>query len=281
MAITWKNMVAPDFTTTGQLLNSAGNSFESALKGLNDMVTDYQTMQQNSEKKVIDRNTQLAREAIANLKTIEDYQNTTFEDIIGKYGEMINRDEIFTAYDQRDEDIYKEQDALKERALKEDILQTTNTIDSMMAEMLANPKNTQEQVRQMVEAAINGKPTAVKSAVRKHMQEIFTYDLALTPEDKMIYDAHTAALDMTYQIKQQDLLDTVADNEAIIARDPLKDTTELRSQLSLADYVNQHAPDSFEMSLPGFLGGKKYEGDDIIDLLDDTKNDERLLGGGR
>ncbi|AGI61806.1 hypothetical protein JA1_0054 [Vibrio phage JA-1] len=307
MAITWRNIDAPSFGGVQQGLADAGESFDRAFQGLTNIGSAQRTaniaeedritkeaqeaelkLKQEEEKTIAD-NTQRALEAIRGIKTIEQYQNTSFDDLLLKYGDKVNRSELFKAFDYQDDLIYADKDKqldrtikleqrndmLARKALDNDIKSTATTVDAFISEGLLGGKS-QEEIRQGVEALIQGKPIEVKSAIRTNAMNQLQYMNQLTPEGKVLFDTGIQGIESAFQVEQQNLLDSAAQQEAIIQKDPLKDTTNLRSQLTLSQYINKFAPDKASLSWPDFLGGE-YEGEDITNKFDDLKNDKDVL----
>lgn len=270
MAITWRNIDAPDLRGVSSLMGQAGDAFSGALDSLSNLGNQQRNVNIAQQEQRTDENTQQALEAIKNIGTIEQYQNTSFPDLVAKYGNEINREELFKAFDARDEQIYEEKDFLAKRALNDDIRNTNTTVDSFISEGLLGGK-TQEELKQGVEALIADKPTAVKAAAREAMLSQFEYSNQLTPEGQMLYDNAIKTVDSEYQVQESNLLDAAAEQQAIIDRDPLKGTTDLRSEMTWNEYVNKYAPDQFE------LDWNKYEGDDIDDLVSEARKDKGLL----
>lgn len=284
MPITWKTVAAPDFSSASGMLARAGNAFENALQSVGGIVKQQEGIIADERA----QNTQQAIEQIAGLKNIEDYNNTTLDSLIGKYGSNINREEVFNAFEARDDQIYAEQGEAYNRMIQTDTRTTLNNVDAYISEGLMG-KKTQEELKAGLDVLLADKPTEVRMAARNHFLDTMTFENDLTPEGKVMYEAGLKSLDAKYNVQMQNLDDQLVDQEAIVAMDPLKDTTELRSQMSLADYINTHAPDTFwgSFSWPDFLGGA-YEGKDIDSLITTVKGDtdtvktmqEQLIAAG-
>ncbi|AJF40733.1 hypothetical protein AVV30_gp075 [Vibrio phage phi 1] len=307
MAITWRNIDAPSFGGVQQGLANAGESFDRAIQGLTnigsaqravniaeeDRITkeaeEVELKLKQEEEKTIADNTQRALEAIRGIKTIEQYQNTSFDDLLLKYGDKVNRSELFKAFDYQDDLIYADKDKqldrtikleqrndmLARKALDNDIKSTATTVDAFISEGLLGGKS-QEEIRQGVEALIQGKPIEVKAAVRNNAMGQLQYMNQLTPEGKVLFDIGIQGIESAFQVEQQNLLDSAAQQEAIIQKDPLKDTTNLRSQLTLSQYIAKFAPERLDLSAPDWWGGE-YEGEDITNKFEDLKTDKGIL----
>lgn len=284
MSITWKTVAAPDFSAASGMMARAGNAFESALQSVGNIAEQQENILATEKA----QNTQAAIEKIAGIKNIDEYNNTTLDDLVAKFGTQINREEVFNAFESRDEEIYKEQDAAYNRMVQTDTRTTLNNLDAYISEGVSSGK-TQEELKVGLDAILADKPTEVRMAARNHFLDTMTFENDLTPEGKVMYEAGLKSLDAKYNVQMQNLDDQLMDQEAIVSLDPLKGTTELRSQMSLADYINTYAPDTFwgSFSWPDFLGGA-YEGKDIDSLITTVKGDtdtvktmqEQLIAAG-
>lgn len=273
MAITWKTIAAPDFSSSSGMLARAGNAFESALQSVGGIVKQQEGIIADERA----QNTQQAIEQIAGIKNIEDYNNTSMNDLVMKFGTNINREEVFNAFESRDDEIYKEQGEAYNRLIQTDTRTTLNNLDAYISEGMTSGK-TQEELKAGLDVLLADKPTEVRIAARNHFLDTMSFENDLTPEGKVMYEAGLKSLDSKYNVQMQNLDDQLMDQEAIVGMDPLKGTTELRSQMSLVDYINTHAPDTFwgSFSWPDFLGGA-YEGQDITSLVNKVKSDKATV----
>jgi len=277
MTITWRNVAGPDFSSASNMMSKAGNAFESALTGLQGMAQDQTRMNISNQNQEIKQNTQAAIEQIAGIKNIDDYKNMDMNTLVSKYGTNINREEVFNAFESRDEEIYADQETAYKRMIATDMRTTGNEVSKYVSEGLTAGK-TQEEMKAGLDILLADKPLEVRSAARNQFLENMEYENTLTPEGKLAYEAGMKSLEVKYQVEMENINDSIASQEAIIGRDPLKDTTDLRSEMSMAEYVNQHAPDKFwgAFSLPDFIGGA-YEGSDITELTRKVTNDKDTL----
>ena len=270
MAITWKNISGPDFTGAQQGLAAAGKGIASMFQGFGNMAEDQNQRQVDAENLEITQNTQQALESIKGLKSIEQYQNTSLDELVGKFGQKVNRAQVFNAFDSRDEDIYEEQDILQARALKNDINATNAEVETYLSQGLLGGK-TQEELKDGLDAVLEGKPIQVRDAARKQFLAGLEYESKLTPEGQAVYDAGLQNISLKTDLELSTINENIAANEAIIAQNPKKNINDLDRELSLTDYVNKVAPDQFE------LDWAKYEGDEIEELVTEARSDPDLL----
>lgn len=266
MAITWRNINAPDLRGVSAMTAQAGNAFSGALDSLGQIAEQQEGILANEKA----ANTQEALEAIQSIKDIETYNNTSMDQLIGKYGEQINRREVFNAFTGRDDQIWSEQDALQQRTDKELLREMSGTTDNYISEGKLGNKS-EEQLKDGFEALIADKPAHIKAELRNQFMKQLEWENTLTPEGQRLYDIQTKKLQNEFDLVDRNTSEMIQQQQAIIAKDPMKRISEIDAELSIADYVNKYAPDEFE------LDWNKYEGDDIEELLTEARSDRDLL----
>ncbi|ARM71101.1 hypothetical protein pVco7_gp112 [Vibrio phage pVco-7] len=271
MAITWRNVAAPDMSGASRALSAAGQSFDAAISNIVGLAQGQRQANIAQEEQRSALNTQEAREAIQNIKTIEQYQNTSFEDLVSKYGQEVDREDLFKAFDTRDEAIYADQAKQAERALQADMRSTSGMVDNYVSEGLLGGKS-QEQLKAGLEALIRDKSPEVKAAARNQFLGQLEYANELTPEGNMMYNQAITAIDTAYQVQEQNLMDKLAEQQAIVDTDPLKASNDLRSEMSWTEYANKYAPDKFE-----FFSYGDYTGEDIQEVVRDAAKDDDVI----
>lgn len=265
MAITWRNIDAPDFSQASNMLARAGNAFQGALASVGD-ITEQQEDILASEKAA---NTQQALEAIQSIKDIDTYNNTSMEDLIGKFGSQVNRKEVFNAFTGRDEQIWSEQDALQQRTDKQTLREMAGITDNYISEGKLGGKS-EEQIKDGFEALIANKPAHIKAQLRTQFSDQLKWENTLTPEAQRLYDIQAKKLQAEYDLIDRNTTEMIQEQQAIIGQNPMAKISAVDAELSIAEYVNKYAPDQFE------LDWNSYEGDDIVDAISDVKSKDVL-----
>lgn len=269
MAITWKTINAPDFGVASDIALRAGNAFQGALNTLTNIGKQQEQFLKDEKEAIKAENTQEALEAIQNIKDIETYNNTSMEDLVGKYGGLVNRREVFNAFTNRDDQIWNEQDILNQRKDKALLREASSIVDNYISEAKLGNKP-EEAIKNGFEVLISNYPAHVKADLRNQFTKQLEWENTLTPEGQRLYDIQAKRLQNEFDLIDKNTIEQIQEQQAIIAQNPMSKINSIDAQLSIADYINKYAPDQFE------LDWNSYEGDDIVDAISDVKSKDVL-----
>jgi hypothetical protein len=109
MAITWRNVSAPDFTGASKMMDKGADRLSASLTGLQDIITKHQETQAANWDNAKTNNTNDVLASIMGAKSMEDYNalqsGLTKDALRGQYGAQIDLMKVLQANDSRDNDI--------------------------------------------------------------------------------------------------------------------------------------------------------------------------------
>lgn len=109
MAITWKNVTGPDFSSSSNILNRAESAFDRAITGLTDIGADQREMNifKAGEQRAAD--IQQGKEAIlSGSATLDDWKKMNLEDTLSPYQDTKVRAELMDYFNKRDDTLREE-----------------------------------------------------------------------------------------------------------------------------------------------------------------------------